>query len=300
MRHFIFLACLVCCSASAQQRPPVIGASIAADEPSPVKDARRAIMRDSLSRQYTGEEIEQFRRRIDAYDKGQAGVYSEAARVVRRRISVSLNVGVGDAEVPEFRTNAENVGSVVFTDSFGAPWKVADVVVPNFLVATTSNNIVVIRPKGESGQAGGAPARFSRGSITVLLEGLNSTIPFALSFGLSREVDGQVEAKIEARNPLAVVNSVQSGAVESDEFFGLFLDGEPPKDAIKLKTTLKSVSAWSFLGRLYVRTPLSLHSPAFRMFGGSASGMSVYRFDRAPSIINAIVDGAIVAVGIGE
>lgn len=279
-----------------QKAPPVGGSVSAPDESSPAKDARRGIMRDTLSRQYSADEIEQYRRAIDAYERSQAGVYSESAKVIRRRIKVGLNA---DAQVHEIRLNAENVGSLVFTDALGAPWKVADVIAPGFLTPSKLENIVILRPKSDGGN-GQAPVRFSRGSISILLEGLNSTIPFALSYGLSREVDGQVEAQVEGRNPNAAVSAVQGGSIETDEVFGLFLDGEPPREAMKIKTSVRSVEAWAYLGRLYVRTSLALHSPAFRMYGGSASGMSVYRFDRAPSIINAIVDGSVVAVAIGE
>lgn len=249
-----------------------------------------------MGRQYTGPEMDEYRGAIDAYDRAKSGVYQEAAKVVRRRVSVGLGP---DAEVPELRLNAENVGALVFTDSLGNPWRVAEALPPtSFVEASKHENMVIFRPAAGNSQQ--APVRFGRGSVTVLLEGLTSTVTFSFSYGLSREVDGQVEAQIQARNPAAAVNAVQAGTIETDDVFGLFLDGEPPRGANKVKTSHKSVEAWMYMGRLYVRTALSLHSPAFRMYGGSAAGMNVYRFDRIPSIVNAINDGAIVAVGIGD
>lgn len=286
---------LACASfaAVAQQREPQIGGAPVDTSGVEMREGRRQVMRQTLERQYTEREIDEYRRAINGYERSKSGVYDEAAKVVRRRVSVNLTP---DADVPELRLNAENVGAIVFTDSFGSPWPIADVIAPGFVAASKSENIVIFRPN--AGQ--GASKPFGRSSVTVLLEGLTSTVTFSLSYGLSREVDGQIEAQVQARNPSATVSAVRGGAVETDDAFGLFLDGEPPKGATAVKTTSKSVSAWMYRGRLYVRTPLSLHSPAFRMYGGSATGVNMYSFDRVPSVINAIHDGSIVAVGIGE
>lgn len=288
-------AVVVCSSVVAQQRNPGVGEAPVGEPSADARAARRAIMHDSIERQYTGPELEEYRSAIDSYDRAKSGVYQEGAKVVRRRVSVGL---APDSEVPELRLNAENAGALVFTDSLGSPWRVADVVAPGYLAVQKYENMVILRPAATTGQQ--APVRFTRGSITVLLEGLSSTVTFAVSYGLSKEVDGQLEAQIQARNPAASVNAVQGGSIETDDAFGLFLDGEPPRGASKVKTTLKAVEAWMYQNHLYVRTILSLHSPAFRMYGGSAAGINVYRFDRIPSVINAIKDGVIVSIGIGD
>ena len=287
-----FMACSV---VGAQQRAPAVGAAPVNEASSEARAARRAIMRESVDRQYTAPEMDEYRNTIDSYERAKSGMYQEGAKVVRRRVSVGL---APDSDVPELRLNAENVGAVVFTDSLGSPWRVADVVAPGYVTTTKHENMVIFRPAPSNGQQ--APVRFGRGSATVLLEGLTSTVTFAVSYGLSREVDGQMEAQVQARNPTAAVSAVQGGTIETDDVFGLFLDGEPPRGANKVKTSHKTVEAWMYQSRLYVRTSMSLHSPAFRMYGGSASGVNVYRFDRIPSIVNAINDGAIVAVGIGD
>lgn len=294
MADYKKFAIVVCCAAvhfvavGQQRNPPVGGAPVQASGDG-VKEARRAILRDTVQLQYPESEMNEYRGVIDGYERGKGGVYQEAAKVVRRRVAVGL---APDADVPELRLNAENSGALVFTDSMGSPWRVADVLAPGYVSATKHENMVIFRPAGSQ--------RFGRGSVTILLEGLNSTVTFALSYGYSREVDGQVEAQVQARNPGAVVNAVQGGVIETDEVFGLFLDGEPPKTASKVKTSVKAVDAWMYQGRLYVRTPLSIHSPAFRMYGGSATGANVYRFDQIPSVVNAIHDGAVIAVGIGD
>lgn len=277
------------------QRAPGVGGAPIGGADAEARQTRRSVMRGTIGMQYTEPELDEYREVIDAYERGKAGLYAKGAKVVRRRVMVGLSP---DSEVPEIRLNAENVGAMVFTDSLGSPWAVADVLVPSELVAQKHENMVILRPNAGNGQ--GQARRFARGSVTVLLEGLASTVTFSLSYGMSKEVDGQIEAQVQARNPAAVVSAVQGGGIEPDEVFGLFLDGEPPKQAMKIKTTSRVVDAWMYQGRLYVRTNLSLHSPAFRSYGGSSSGMNVYRFDRVPSIVNAIQDGAIVAVGIGE
>lgn len=284
-------------TATAQQRAPAVGASPITLPGDEAKDGRRAVMRETLQRQYTEPEMDEYRRSIDGYERGKSGVYQQSAKVVRRRVSVNLSP---DADVPEIRLNAENVGALVFTDSLGAPWPVADVVTPGFVTVSRHENMVIFKPAIIQRQGMGVPERFGRGSVTVLLAGLTSTVTFSLSYGLSSEVDGQVEAQVQARNPHAAISAVQGGGIETDEEFGLFLDGEPPRGANKLKTSNRTVDAWIYKGRLYVRTQLSIHSPAFRMYSGSSTGTNVYRFDRIPSVINAIHDGAIITVGIGD
>jgi hypothetical protein len=261
---------------------------------SPAAGARREIMRDSIQRQYTADEIDKYRQAIEAYERSKTGIYDESAKIVRRRIAVGVSP---DSVVEEIRLNAESVGSIVFTDSLGNPWPVDDVLVPNYLKATKTKNMVVFEPKSEGNLP---PQKYGRGSITFLLEGMNSTIPFMLSYGYSRLVDGQIEAQIQTRNRASITNTVQSDLIESDQKSELFLDGEPPKEAKELKTSIKSVKAWLYNGKLYLRTPLQIHSPAYKMYAASASGTSVFRFDVIPSIVNAIVDGSIVSVSIGD
>ena len=298
-RISFFMFCLLAIASAAfaqQKNPPVGGMAAPIEEPNPIKEARRAVMRDSIVRQYTAEEIEQFRKAIDGYEKAQAGAYAESAKVIRRRILIGL---ASDAPVPEVRANAESTISIAFTDSMGSPWNVLDSFFPGFVTGKSHKNIITLLPK--SGEQNNSTTRFARASFTVLLEGVNTPIVIGLSYGFSNTVDGVVEAQVQARNPAAAINAVQGGSsVDSDDAFPLFIDGEPPREAIKIKTSLKGVDAWTYLSRLYVRTTLSLHSPAFRLFGTSASGVSVYRFDQMPSIINAITDGVILAVAIGE
>ncbi len=292
----ITLLSLACGLAIAQQVQPPKTAPASAVAPldevaSQSKETRRQIMRETLNRQYTGAEIEEYRRAIDAYDRSKSGAYTEAGKVVKRRVPVGLGP---EAPVEEIRLNAQSNSSIVFTDAQGYPWNVEDIIVPGFLTAKKVGNIVILMPSASGS------VRFARANATVLLEGLNSTLPFTISFGYSREVDGQFEVQVQARNPRAPINAVRGGAIEADEYFGLFLDGEPPNDAQRIKTSAKNVDAWIYAGKLYVRTPLALHSPAFKMFGSSASGMNVYRFDQVPSVINAIESGAIVSIGIGS
>lgn len=296
----ITLLSLACSLAIAQQPAPPKNAPTSSVAPldeaaSQSKETRRQIMRETLNRQYTGAEIEEYRRAIDAYDRSKSGTYSEAGKVVKRRVPVGLGP---EAPVEEIRLNAQSNSSIVFTDAQGYPWNVEDIIVPSFLTAKKVGNIVILMPSASGASSGGV--RFARANATVLLEGLNSTLPFTISFGYSREVDGQFEVQVQARNPRAPINAVRGGAIEADEYFGLFLDGEPPNEAQRIKTSVKNVDAWIYAGKLYVRTPLALHSPAFKMFGSSASGMNVYRFDQVPSVINAIESGAIVSVGIGN
>ena len=283
----------------AQQRVPPIGGTVVADpvSSSDAERGRRAVMRDTLNLQYSAKEIEEYRRRIDSFERQRSGVYGEAATVVRRRIVLDLSP---EAKVPELRFDAENISTLVFVDGLGNPWQLADAGTPNFVTGAKHKHMLVLSPSAAEGGGKGSAPRFGRSNLTVILEGFDSPIPFAVSYGLGKEVDGLVEVVVPGRNPSARLSALQPTSFESDDFFSAFLDGEPPKEATKVRTSAQGVDAWSFKGMLYVRTSLALHSPSFHMYGGSASGLGVYRFNRAPSLINAIVDGAIVTIGIGE
>ena len=258
-----------------------------------IRAGRRAVMRETVERQYTPAEIREYRKIVDGYDRSKSGVYQEASRLVRRQVDVGLRP---DSLVQEIRLNAENVGSIVFSDSMGNPWPVVDVVVPSYLIAQKQENMIVLRPSAEAS----AGKRFNRGSITVLLDGLKSTVPFALAYGMSKEVDAQVDARVQGRNPKAIVSGVHGSYIEADEDAERFLDGQAPREARALNTSARGVKAWLYRGRLYVRTQMSLHSPAYNVYATSPVGMSIYRFDTVPHVINAIADGQIVAINIGE
>lgn len=295
----ILMAAAATASAQNNQAPnpnPPIGGLI---DPSliqadPISNAKQAILQDTLKRQFTPQEIEKFRSFIDSLDRSKSGIYEEAAKVIRRRIQVGISP---DSPVEEIRLNAENTGSIVFTDALGNPWNVADVLVPNYILATIVNNMIVFRPNSGQGQEA---RRFGNGSITVILEGLNSTIPFQLSYGHSRLIDGQIEAQVQARNPANNVSLLPSNPIEVDADSELFLDGEPPSSAKSIKTSHSSVKAWLYKDKLYVRTNLPIHTPSYILGASSASGASIFKFSPIPSIINAIVDGSVVSVSIGE
>lgn len=264
---------------------------------SAVTTERRQLLRNAAEHQYTYDEIEEYRQSVDGYEKAQSGTYSSAAKVIRRRMSVGVSP---DSPVNELRFNADNPGSMVFTDSLGNPWNVDDVIFPKALITVRKRgNVLLFEPAG-GGDNSQPPRRFGRSSMTVMMEGTQTTIPFQISYGFSKEIDGQVEAQIQARNPLTIRTNSRSDLIEPDQVSELFLDGEPPKAAQELKTSARTLKAWLYNKRLYVRTQLAVESPAYQVYASSAVGMSVYRFDEVPSIINAIVDGAIVSVTIGE
>lgn len=278
--------------------PPVGGIRGDVDLNHPIDNARRNIMTDTLKRQYTHDELQRFREIADSFDRAKSGVYAEAAKVVRRRIAVGISP---DSPVEQIRLNAENAGSIVFTDALGQPWNVIDAIVPSYLIVTHVKNMLVLRPNHQAiNDTQAFSTRFAGGSIMVLLEGLNSTIPFEVSYGNSRVVDAQIEAQIQARNPLSLTSMHAADLIESDPDAELFLDGEPPKKAKEIKTSNNRAKSWLLGKSLYIRTDLPLHSPAFQLGASSASGMSVYRFENAPPVINAIVDGEIVSVSIGD
>ena len=104
-------------------------------------------------------------------------------------------------------------------------------------------------------------------------------------------VDYRFDARIPKLGPLAKTPLIEHGGLKSvvgtDENLVQILDGTPPSDAEKLKVdgTDGRSKAWRVSGRMYLRTPLTLLSPAWSSSVASADGMNVYVLNNTPVVL---------------
>ena len=174
------------------------------------------------------------------------------------------------------------ISSLVFSDRNGNPWFISAV---SFDCTQFDDGRTCKRgdDKGTSSPTNLVKLQpikpYAYGSIVIELEGLSSPITFMLSTGQSDENDIRIEARVSGRNPNAKPQAIVIDKMpDLDPLLGYFLDGVAPPGAIRLKIEGGQAEGWTINGKLYLRTRLSILSPAFKDHAGSADGTHVYKF----------------------
>lgn len=176
---------------------------------------------------------------------------------------------------------AGNVTTLNIVDITGEPWPIVDL---------GFGGAFDVKPP----EAGGHVIRitplkdFARGNLVVRLLKLTTPITFTLQSG-GDTVNYRFDARIPDYGPNAKVPLMgESITTEAgDKTTTAFLEGVPPKGSTKLAVAGIDgrTSAYKFAGNLYVRTPLSLISPAWQSSATSADGMNVYMLSDAPVLL---------------
>jgi intracellular multiplication protein IcmK len=176
---------------------------------------------------------------------------------------------------------AGNVTTLNIIDITGQPWPIVDI---------GFGGTFDVKPP----EAGGhviriTPMRdFARGNLVVRLLKMTTPLTFTLKAG-GEKVDYRFDARIPEYGPNAKMPLVDDGVklTAGDRVTTAFLEGVPPSGAQKLAVSgvEAHTSAYRFGGALYVRTPLSLLSPAWAGSATSADGMNVYVMSDAPVLL---------------
>lgn len=181
------------------------------------------------------------------------------------------------------RTSPGYVTTVSILDSSGAPWPVQDIsFAGEFDVAPpeSGGNVMRITPKTAHGM----------GNMSVRLVDLVTPVVFTLSTSLET-VDYRFEARVAKPGPLAKTPIIELGGLNTvagtDANLVAVLDGTIPAGAekLRLKGTDGRTTAWRLGGRVYLRTPLSLLSPAWDSSVASSDGTTVYTLNDTPVIL---------------
>lgn len=200
---------------------------------------------------------------------------------VSRSVRVSLRSG--DAP-PTVRTAAGWISTITFADVTGQPWPVLSVTNGNPAAYDVKNsgaegtsNIVTISSK----QA------YVPSNIAVTLLGAKVPVMLTLEPSVGGAVDFRVDAQIDQRGPNASHDVISSDSLPptSDSVMLGFLDGVPPSEATKLRTSDGATQAWRYNDLLYVRTAKSLLSPAYLSKQSSVVGINLYVLNEAPVMV---------------
>lgn len=186
-------------------------------------------------------------------------------------ISVSLSPG---ATPPKIRAYFGNTSSIVVVDSSGAPWPVE-----NFRIGNSAA-FQLNRMDGAEGSSFALDANVPHAQSNMLLQlvGTKSPIVIELVAGQA-EYDARLEVRVQGRGPNSVASTVNTLPAGTDGRLLSVLDGVAPAGSKALSVASANAQAWMLpSGRMVVRTPIKIVSPAPTSFVSSADGTHVYEF----------------------
>lgn len=219
-----------------------------------------------------------------SYDELKRGRAWQPVRAVPRISSLTVNLSPG-ASLPVLRTAPGQPGNITFTDSTGAPWKVAappfNANPKGFFVAwVPDSNLLTVQ----------ALRQYDTGGITVYLAGLSVPVVISMNSGepdnpsATRIVDSRLDLRIPRRGPSAhALPSGESKIGLYDDDLQAFLDGTPPADARRLTLTggVPDTDVWQRGDDLYIRTRSELRDEFERTLS-SGDGTTLYRLPVTP------------------
>jgi intracellular multiplication protein IcmK len=168
-------------------------------------------------------------------------------------------------------------------DATGQPWPILDVGVGgNFELTPTQagSHVVRVVPLTRVGQ----------GNLSILLKGLTTPVIFRLNANNNRfhmRFDARVpKMGPDAKTPI-IAQSRGTTLVAGDQIITSILENAPPKDAKRLKVggLDARTMAWRLGEKVYVRTPLTMLSPAWNASISSPDGMTAYEIGDAPVLL---------------
>ena len=135
-----------------------------------------------------------------------------------------------------------------------------------------------------------ADSSHGAGNLSIRLVDLITPIVITLSTDIDM-VDYRIDMRIPKNGPLAKTPLIEFGGLTTtagaDSNLSAMLEGAIPASAEKLsvKGVDARTAAWRVDGRIYLRTPLSLLSPAWDSSAASADGTTVYTLNNTPVVI---------------
>lgn len=248
------------------------------------EDIQAEIREDAFNAALTGIlplEPAEIRKVLERYDRTLEAseipiyAYPEPEVVVK---NVSLDPGVRPVEI---KLATGHVTTLNVVDVSGAPWPIQDV--------TWAGNFEIVQPEPGGHVVRITPmSEFAYGNISVRLSELKTPITFVLKAHRDA-VYYRIDARLPEYGPMATPPIMDGGITiaAGSATMTSVLDGTAPDAAKKLEVSGVDgrTTAFEFNGQVYVRTPLTLLSPAWTGSIKSADGMNVYTLERAPVLL---------------
>ncbi len=223
------------------------------------------------------DQIRDFMHRLEDTQKAAQPPSSGQPKGNVKLVTLSLDPGV---DPPQINLAAGYVTTITLVDATGQPWPILDAAVGgNFEVSPTqaSTHVVRIMPL----------TRVGTGNLSLVLKELSTPIIFRLTAG-GPTVDLRYDARVPKLGPGAKAPLIDRPHLEAgDENIIMLLDNAPPANAKRMKVNGLDARtmAWMIDNHVFLRTPLTLLSPAWNASVSSADGMTVYEIGDAPVLL---------------
>ncbi len=223
------------------------------------------------------DQVRDFMHKLEQTQNAAQTPYAGTPKGETRISTLSLDPGV---EPPQINLATGYVTTITMVDATGEPWPILDVGVGgNFEVSPTPSGTHVVRIMPLT--------RVGTGDLSVLLKDLPTPVIFRLSAG-GPTVDLRYDARIGKMGPGAKPQIIGRQKLEAgDEVLTLILENAPPGSATRVKVAGLDArtKAWSVGDKVYVRTPLTMLSPAWNASVSSGDGTNVYEIGSAPVLL---------------
>ncbi len=270
------------------QQVQVIKTPIGMPPPLPTNTQRQAgvvrVVKELKSMQLAAPEVASIKNIQLNHMRAASTPYIKSPRAGTRTLMLDLSPGVAPPTI--YLANGQ-LSSLVFSDMGGNPWMIERVALNRSLFndaakSDRDTNVLSL----ESLQP------VAQGNISIMLRGLSTPVIFSLISDENPTMDARVDVKVPGRNPDYAMQTVQTdNAPTIDHGLSYFLDGVPPKEARKLKSSSTQVEAWVLDQQLYIRTQADLQYPAYFASARSTSGMAVYRFNQIYKMVTLLSQG---------
>lgn len=217
-----------------------------------------------------------LRQHIDMTQRAAAIPATVPPKPVSSTIMVNLSPGTTP---PVIRLSQGYVTSLVFVDSTGTAWPIAQFDIGNPKAVNIQwdgkSNIILLQ----------AIAPYSNGDIVIRLAGLPTPITLTLVSG-QRVVDYRVDLHVPGIGPNT--KEIPLGTALPNSANDLLLDvlnGVAPAGSRLLHVKGADAMAWILADRLFLRTRFTVLSPGWMGKMTSADGMQAYELPRTSSIL---------------
>jgi intracellular multiplication protein IcmK len=224
----------------------------------------------------TPDQIKQFKAMMQETQRAAATDVGAPPKPVSSTIIVNMAPG---ATPPAIRMYQGFITSMVFMDSSGASWPIANYDLGN---ATAFNvqwdkesNVLMIQPLQP----------YTYANLAIRLKGMSTPVMLTLVPGQS-QVDYRVDLRVNGLGPNATAANV-GGTMpsHSDPTLLSVLDGIPPSGSKKLKINEQVGQVWLVGSTQYLRTRFTVLSPGWINKLTSPDGMHAYKMTKTPNVL---------------
>ncbi|MFM8454368.1 MAG: DotH/IcmK family type IV secretion protein [Gammaproteobacteria bacterium] len=243
----------------------------------PPKTLRSEAFKQLLDSQspLTPDQILELRKQQELIQRASTVPATAPPRPVSSTMQIELSPGFAP---PVIRLAAGYVSSIMFLDSTGKPWPLADYSLGN----SREFNIQWDRKTHTLFMQSTTP--YATGNMAIRLAKLETPITVSLVAG-QKEVDYRLDLQVKARGPNAQAPIVQDLPQATPSYLINALDGIPPPNSQELIVSGGPGRAWLTGSTLIFRSPLTVLSPGWRSTLSSPDGTHVYEMAQTPLIL---------------